>query len=468
MDVSKMSSKQDEILIISDDLTVRESINLIELKEKLSKSNLTIGDLLNDLKETLPSVNSQDGKLYLEYNKDSQFYPLKKEDSLSAFSEYSPFYLKIKRYETRIIAPTLSILRKGNKRFNRIQGGPAKKSCTEKISKIVGLDPAQKSVIVKLLSLAVLVVLVIVTMTQWSNSYSQSIIISLTNQTEELPRTYSNSVALDDVIISGPTLTISNKDTLSLTKNSSVKIGQGMYFKVADTGADVLKFYVCKEITEPEAHEISGQVATGTSDFTWSADNFAGFTYDLKKNVSTESLKVSCLNGEKVIPKNGLTYTTTIKTVDYDADDFNGLYPVLGFFGEPYVPLKPNDASKLAKLILDSNVKYTLVSGQTLDLGHGYNLTVKKVDVEGQRVWLEFTKDGQYVDDNIVSTDTVSNSVWTCKLDQIQGEDGTPVLKVHVKRIYRNKTHRMAQINGIWLIDFKNSFTLKSGDMLNE
>lgn len=338
-----------------------------------------------------------------------------------------------------------------------------KKSYTEEISKIVGLDPAQKSVVVKLFSLAVLVILVIVTLTLWSNSDSQSNMSSLTNQTEKLPQTYSSSMELDNVIISGSTLTISNKDAFSLTKNSSVKLGQGMYFKVNDTDSDVLKFYVCKMITEPEAHEIKGQIVTGASNFTWTAHNFAGFTYDLKKNVSTESLKVSCLNDGKVIPKDGLTYTTSIKTVDYDADNFNGSYPILGFFGEAYVPLKSNDASKLAKLILDSNVRYTLVSGQILDLGCGYNLKVKKVNVDDQEVWLEFDKDGQYVDDKIVSTDTESNRIWTCKLDNIQGEDSVPVLKIHVKRVYRNKTHNMVQINGLWLIDFKNSFTVKTG-----
>ena len=128
---------------------------------------------------------------------------------------------------------------------------------------------------------------------------------------------------------------------------------------------------------------------------TWTAANFAGFFYDLKKNVATESLAVSGINGN-VIPKNELVYTTTIGNVDYQSDDFNGTYPVLGFFAEEYVPLKSNDASKLAKLVVDSDDKYTLKTGEKVDLGQGYALEAKQVDVDGKKVWLEFTKDGEY------------------------------------------------------------------------
>jgi len=55
------------------------------------------------------------------------------------------------------------------------------------------------------------------------------------------------------------------------------------------------------------------------------------------------------------------------------------------FFAQKYVPLKPNDASKLAKLVLDSDDKYTLKTGQSLDLGSGYTLQAKQVDVTVRR-----------------------------------------------------------------------------------
>jgi S-layer protein (TIGR01567 family) len=266
---------------------------------------------------------------------------------------------------------------------------------------------------------------------------------------------------LDDVSLNGDTITISNTDTFSLTKDSDQEIGQGLYFRVADS--DALRFYAFKQQTTPGTYEIRGTVVSGTQSYTWTSDNFAGFFYDLNKNVGTETLSVSGVSG-RTIPEGGLNYSTTIKSVDYKADDvFNGTYPVLGFFAQKYVPLKSNDASKLAQLVLDSDDKYTLRTGEQLDLGDGYTLEAKQVDVDGKKVWLEFDKDGEYVDDEIISTDS-GDHIWTCKLDGIQDEDDVPVLKVHVNQVFQGAVDSIAQIDGLWLIDYANAMKIESDD----
>ncbi|MDR7664322.1 S-layer protein domain-containing protein [Methanosarcina sp. Z-7115] len=266
---------------------------------------------------------------------------------------------------------------------------------------------------------------------------------------------------LDNVDISGPTITISNKDTFSLTRDSDQEIGQGLYFRVADS--DALRFYAFKQQTTPGTYDIRGTVVSGTQPYTWTSDNFAGFFYDLNKNVGTETLSVSGVSG-RTIPEDGLKYSTTINSVDYDASDaFNGTYPVLGFFAQKYVPLKSNDASKLAKLVLDSDDKYTLKTGETLDLGEGYSLQAKQVDVDGDKVWLELDKDGQYVDDQIVSTDS-GDHIWTCEVDDVQGEDNVPVLKVHVNQVFQGAVDSIAQIDGLWLIDYANAMKIDTSD----
>jgi len=164
---------------------------------------------------------------------------------------------------------------------------------------------------------------------------------------------------------------------------------------------------------------------------TMDANKFAAFYYDINDNVTTESLSIKNVTGtsDRTIGENGLVYTTTIGETEYKNKDVGwGNYSVLGFFADKYIPLKPNDASKLAKLVLDTDTKYTLKTGQSLDLGGGYTLQAKQVDVDGKKVWLEFEKDGQYVDDQIVSTDS-GKGTWTCKVDDVQGEDDVPVLK---------------------------------------
>jgi S-layer protein (TIGR01567 family) len=281
---------------------------------------------------------------------------------------------------------------------------------------------------------------------------------------------YANAIKIDtsdefgklnNVAINGPTITINNKDTFTLTRDSDQEIGQGLYFRVADS--DALRFYAFKQQTASGTYDIRGTVVSGEQSYNWTSNNFAGFFYDLNKNVGTETLSVSGVSG-RTIPKYGLNYSTTIKSVDYKASDvFNGTYPVLGFFAHKYVPLKSNDASKLAKLVLDSDDKYTLKTGDKLDLGDGYTLEAKQVDVDGKKVWLEFDKDGQYVDDQIVSTDS-GDGVWTSKIDNVQGEDNVPVLKVHVNQVFQGAVDSIAQIDGLWLIDYANAIKIDTSD----
>ncbi len=218
-----------------------------------------------------------------------------------------------------------------------------------------------------------------------------------------------------------------------------------------------------RKYTDAGTYDVRGTVATGPA--VWTADNFAGFFYDLDKNVKTETMQVTALNG-RVIPEHGLKYSTTISNVAYKYKDGGWTtYPVIGFFAQKYVPIKATSADKLAKLIIDSKDKYTLKTGEKLDLGSGYSLSAKQVDVDGKKVWLEFDKDGQYIDDQIISTDgTTADKTWTCQLDKIQGEDDVDVLKVHVNQVFQGAVDSIAQIEGLWLIDYANAIKISSDD----
>ncbi len=159
-----------------------------------------------------------------------------------------------------------------------------------------------------------------------------------------------------------------------------------------------------------------------------------------------------------------------VKSVNYQCQ-YWGQYPVIDLFGERYVPLLENDYSvwqprvdKLSKLILDSKGMYTLKTGEKLDLGAGYSLEVKQVDIDGKKVWLEFDKDGQYVDDNILSVDNDSDKTWTCILNNILGVNNVLVMRVHVKQIIQGEGDSIVQIDCLWLIDYANTMTLEIGN----
>jgi len=81
------------------------------------------------------------------------------------------------------------------------------------------------------------------------------------------------------------------------------------------------------------AIEIRGEVAYG--DFEWTADNFAGFYYDIDDNIGTEKLTTIITEGNKLQEPCGIVYTTTTQRKDFDYEDW-GFYNVIGFQAKKY------------------------------------------------------------------------------------------------------------------------------------
>ena len=196
------------------------------------------------------------------------------------------------------------------------------------------------------------------------------------------------------------------------------------------------------------------------------------------------------IGGENISNQGGLVFknatgspiSCNVVGTNYKCDSWSNQYPSVNLFGEKYFPLLANSdptqephndpiwechVDKLAKLVLDSDEKHLLKNGDILDLGQGYSLQIKQIDVEGKRALIEFDKDGKYVDDTIVLT-YPNEHYWTCLRDDIQGEDNIPVLKVYVSDVYQDGNDGIVQIDGIWLIDYANARTLKIGDKIGE
>ena len=199
-------------------------------------------------------------------------------------------------------------------------------------------------------------------------------------------------------------------------------------------------------------------------------DEMGGST--LKKIVSGSNIS----NQGSLIFENsaGSPVTCNIVSNNYKCDGWSSQYPLISLFGETYVPLLANNdpiwkcrVDKLAKLVLDSSDKHIMKTGDNLDLGQGYSIQIKEIDVPGKRVWIEFDKLGQYVDDYIIINEPGYN-IWTCSLDKVQDEKEISVLKVYVKDVYQEGSDSIVQINGIWLIDYQNARTLKIGDGIGD
>lgn len=234
--------------------------------------------------------------------------------------------------------------------------------------------------------------------------------------------------------------------------------------------------------------EIGGLVENNTVkhssvnlDGIWLTDYANAITLQIGDEMGESTLK-KIVNGSNISNQGSLIFesstgspvTCNIVGTNYKCDGWSSQYPLINLFGETYVPLLANNnpiwechVDKLAKLVLDSSDKHSMKVEENLDLGQGYSIQIKEIDIPGKKVWIEFDKDGQYVDDSIISTDPYDNK-WTCTLNPVQDENEIPVLKVYVKDVYQDGSNNIVQINGIWLIDYKNARTLKIGDRIGD
>lgn len=145
-----------------------------------------------------------------------------------------------------------------------------------------------------------------------------------------------------------------------------------------------------------------------------------------------------------------------IQEVEYESNAWkNQKYSSVQVGDKYYVPLKPDLKNKFAELVLDDGYKYTVRTGEFIDLGEGYSVQIKQVDIDGTKVWVEFYRNGEYVDDEIVGVGT-SDSTWDVKLDGIQGENNVTVMKIHINQIEADGI----QIDGLWVIDYANAFSV--------
>ncbi|MBZ3935859.1 S-layer protein domain-containing protein [Methanimicrococcus blatticola] len=228
-------------------------------------------------------------------------------------------------------------------------------------------------------------------------------------------------------------------------------------------------------------------------DGVYTSYNFAAFYYDIDADLSTELLIAvpqSNYGGSQSFLKESpsFMYLTTTAHTDYDyvpeagMDEDDNLinswdsgYDIMGYFGEKYVPLNVVDAdgfhihdrSKLEKfspLVTDDDTKYTLKTGDSLELGNGYSLSVTQIDLKGNKADLALYKDNALVTSSIVATSSSGGSGnWIYK-DTVLNVKDVQLMRVHVKDVFNGGKTNLVEIDAVWLTDFKNVTELNADD----
>ncbi len=276
-----------------------------------------------------------------------------------------------------------------------------------------------------------------------------------------------------------------NKNSVSLSKNTDTTLVGNMKFRIADN--DTLRFYPMVLYTDPGTYEVRGTVAdagaTPDAQPYWNAQTFAGFWYDIKNNLSTETLNISDtladLQTTRTIPEKTLFYRTGKAPVQFKANEKEGVtvdgdanYQVVGWMAEKWVAVK-GVANKIAKLAfeMEKDDKKTLTTGETWALGSGYEITINAVDARAspRQVWFTLKKDGAVVDEGIGqspasgSVEDKQKAVYFKKLT-ILGESDSLLIALYVDSIFSGATSDMVQFKYAWLIDQSTAMEVSGSD----
>ena len=267
--------------------------------------------------------------------------------------------------------------------------------------------------------------------------------------------------------VSDEKITMENDDSISLNKGKVTNVMGKLKFIVADDST--LRFAPFVDMSETGTYELRGTVSKEEA-FEWTPLNFEGFYYNIDEGIGTEKLEITELSG-RTIDDGNLEYTSTPEDVSFEYDDW-GNFEVIGFMADKYFAGYPkndftNEVSlvsqgQLSKVLLDKSDKTSLVSGSSLVLEEGYALSIVEVDVNGDTVYIRLTKDGDQIDDDIVSSD----ATYVYEMD-VGDVDDVPVIAVHFQDVFQGPESSAVFVDGIFQISDE-YVSVESGEAFGE
>jgi len=271
---------------------------------------------------------------------------------------------------------------------------------------------------------------------------------------------------MEIVSTSSATIRMENYANITLPEGGTIDLMGAVYIVVADN--ETLRFAPVAELTEPGTYEVRGAVhspnVSQSDTIVWNASNFAAFWYEIDSDASTEKLEIApgTLSGlDRTIDGGNLVYATHPIYREYGlyengkltVDGHEGCL-VGGWVGRQYVAINGR-ADKICELLVEfeGDDKKTLSTGEPWDLGGGFTLTARQINIEGDKVWLSLYKNGKELDNEVVSTHgTEQDRVYTYTAD-IGGEDDVPVFSCYVDAVFRGTDSNIVQVMYVFLID---------------
>ncbi len=207
--------------------------------------------------------------------------------------------------------------------------------------------------------------------------------------------------------------------------------------------------------------------------YTWTAQSYSGFYYDLDSGVSSENMTIKDIK-DRSIDSGNIEYVTEPTETDFEYGNW-GSYQIIGFMAEKYFAGYTTDGSKvigddvspisngvLSKILIDSDDKNSAYSGDALILEEGYSLNIVEVDVNGESVWIQLEKDGNVVDDSFVT----SGKDYVYEADLGEAEE-VPIIIAHFGTVFAGAETSAVFVQGLFQIS-DDYVELENGDTFGE
>jgi S-layer protein (TIGR01567 family) len=272
--------------------------------------------------------------------------------------------------------------------------------------------------------------------------------------------------------LSDEMIEMENEGTISLSKGDDINLMGSINLIVADD--DDLRFAPYVDMSDPGTYELRGTVAEGSDLLTWTPLNFEGFYYDIDEGIQTEKLELTDISG-RTIDDGDLVYTSTADSVDFERSGW-GQFQVIGFMAKKYfagyseytdidgvddISLISN--GMLAEVLIDDDDEASITSGRSLELEEGYALNIVEVDIDGDSVYIELTKDGDEVDTDVIEAD----SDYVYEIDDYGDADDVPVIIIHFNNVFSGRESNAVFVEGIFQIS-DDYIELEDGETYDE
>lgn len=227
------------------------------------------------------------------------------------------------------------------------------------------------------------------------------------------------------------------------------------------------------EMRGPVAEVVDGAT------YSWGAQDFAGFYYDLDDDAGDERLSLSISDG--AVEASGAVYATRAQEEMMEFSAWGSRWTI-GFLGEAhfagYSTGHLSDESggevllrdeRIAKVLIDDDEERTIEKDVPLRLEEGYKLVVEEVDPEGEKVSLELFKDGARVDSEVVelSGENGSSPGGTYLHKRPVGGEDVVFIAVHFKNAFSSGGDFLVTVDGLWQISDE-TVRIREGDEVGE